>query len=155
MRALTVKQPWAWAIMHGKRVENRVWQRPFRGTLAIHAGKGWDFDGEDSPLVQRAWRNAGNDLLHLDPKDLQMAMGGVIAVADLVDICSASAGSHLPARCDCGPWAARGQYHWQLANVRPLAEPVPCKGALGLWRLPEDVEAAVRGQLAGAEVSRG
>lgn len=47
----------------------------------------------------------------------------------------------------CGPWAARGQYHWRLANVRALPEPVPCKGALGLWTLPDDVEAAVAAQL--------
>ncbi len=29
----------------------------------------------------------------------------------------------------------------------PLAEPVPCRGALGLWRVPDDVESAVRAQL--------
>ena len=28
-----------------------------------------------------------------------------------------------------------------------LNKPVPCRGSLGLWRLPEDVEAAVRAQL--------
>jgi hypothetical protein len=33
------------------------------------------------------------------------------------------------------------------ANARPLAEPVPCKGALGLWWLPDDVDAQVRAQL--------
>jgi len=47
----------------------------------------------------------------------------------------------------CSPWAVIGQYHWQLANVRPLAEPVPCKGALKLWCLPGDVEKLVRAQL--------
>jgi hypothetical protein len=57
--------------------------------------------------------------------------------------------SVLPAcgRTGCSPWAARGRHHIELAGVRPLAEPVPCKGALGLWRLPEDVEKAVREQL--------
>jgi hypothetical protein len=47
----------------------------------------------------------------------------------------------------CTPWSARGQFHIELANVRPLADPVPCKGMLGLWRLPEDVEKLVRTQL--------
>jgi hypothetical protein len=47
----------------------------------------------------------------------------------------------------CSQWAVRGQFHITLTKVRPLAEPIPCRGALGLWRLPEDVEKAVRKQL--------
>ena len=31
--------------------------------------------------------------------------------------------------------------------ITALREPVPCKGALGFWRLPEGVEKAVRAQL--------
>jgi hypothetical protein len=38
MRALTIKQPWVHAILHeGKDIENRSWQRDFRGWLALHA----------------------------------------------------------------------------------------------------------------------
>lgn len=33
------------------------------------------------------------------------------------------------------------------ADVRPLPEPVPCRGAQGLWNVPDDVEAAVLAQL--------
>lgn len=37
MRALTVQQPWAWAIVHGgKDVENRTQAWSYRGPLAIH-----------------------------------------------------------------------------------------------------------------------
>ncbi len=40
MRALTVCQPWAWAIFHaGKNIKNRTWtNRHVTGTIAIHAG---------------------------------------------------------------------------------------------------------------------
>lgn len=39
IRALTVKQPAAWAIFHrGKDVENRPWATKYRGPLLIHAG---------------------------------------------------------------------------------------------------------------------
>ena len=40
MRILTVKQPWAWAIIHGQKdVENRTKSLgPYRGPVAIHAG---------------------------------------------------------------------------------------------------------------------
>ena len=38
--ALTVCQPWAWAIMHaGKIYENRTWRDGYTGPLLIHAGK--------------------------------------------------------------------------------------------------------------------
>src|SRR6266480_1138563 len=38
MTALTIKQPWVHAILReGKDIENRSWQRSFRGWLAIHA----------------------------------------------------------------------------------------------------------------------
>lgn len=37
-RVLSVRQPWAWAIASGrKRVENRSWNTPYRGTVYIHA----------------------------------------------------------------------------------------------------------------------
>lgn len=40
MKALSVKQPWAWAIIHaGKDIEKRTWRTDYRGPLLIHAGK--------------------------------------------------------------------------------------------------------------------
>lgn len=37
----------------------------------------------------------------------------------------------------CSSWAQPGQYHWKLTDPEPLDEPVPMRGQLGLWRLPE------------------
>lgn len=154
MRALTVRPPWSWAISHGpKRIENRTRRVHLRGPFAIHAGKGWDWDGWNSGLMRRAWQKAGHDVYRLDPDNPQMTMGAVVAVADLADICSMSRQS-TEIVCECGPWAQPGQHHLILADVRPLAEPVPCKGMLGLWRLPAGVEAAVMAQL-GEVASRG
>jgi len=43
MRALSVKQPWAWLIVNGyKKIENRNWPTSFRGRIYIHAGR-WGF----------------------------------------------------------------------------------------------------------------
>lgn len=40
MRALSIRQPWAWAIVHaGKRVENRSRNTNIRGHFLIHAAK--------------------------------------------------------------------------------------------------------------------
>jgi hypothetical protein len=38
MKALTIKQPWIYAILReGKDIENRSWRRSFRGWVALHA----------------------------------------------------------------------------------------------------------------------
>lgn len=173
MKALTVRQPWAWAIARGgKDIENRTWSAPHRGPLAIHAGSAWDEDGAMDDRVITAVRGDKTDDGHFYPPlhvllneartqivelvrtDPRYVFGAVIAVVDVVDICTAQ-------DCGCGLWAIPGQLHWRLANVHALADPVPCKGRLGLWDLtpkdslrPSDVEAVVRAQL-GAFVSAG
>lgn len=148
--AISVHQPWAFSIAHlGKPVENRGWATSYRGPIAVHATLKWDQAGEDSPLVQAGWINYIHTLprdnvprVPLDAGSLWIEHGAVLAVAEVV-------GCHLdPDSGDpCSPWAADGQWHWDLADVRPLREPVPCKGRQRLWRLPADVDAAVRAQL--------
>lgn len=143
--AITIRPPWSWAISHGpKRIENRSWTRSYRGPLAIHAGKNWDTVAEYNRHVDQAWRAAGHTTPGPRPGHSQVALGAIVAVADLVDICTVRGGY---TDCDCGEWAVPFQCHWKLANVRPLAEPVPCRGAQSLWPLPADVVAAVRAQL--------
>ncbi|MBN1604718.1 MAG: ASCH domain-containing protein [Chitinispirillaceae bacterium] len=48
MLALSIQQPWAWAILHaGKDVENRSWPTSVRGRVLIHASQKIDLDGFD------------------------------------------------------------------------------------------------------------
>jgi hypothetical protein len=44
------------------------------------------------------------------------------------------------------PWFF-GPVEFLLKDVRILPEPIPCKGALGFWELPVEIERAVRAQL--------
>lgn len=147
MKALTVQQPWAWAIFHGKNVENRIQLWTYRGPLAIHAGARWSHRGGDSPLVEAAWRDA----IAAEPIPMGaysqvsqrwVARGAILGVVDLVDV-------HPDAGC-CRPWGEsayvehggrerRRITHLVLENPQPLCEPIPCKGALGLWTPPADV----------------
>jgi hypothetical protein len=165
MRAITVRNPWAWAIAAGfKPVENRSQNANYRGPLAIHAGQAWSVRGECDHRVCEAWATfAASVPLRPAPnvpvsgavgrlhKDSLFVEYGIIAVAELVDC-------HPDQGC-CRPWGessyeeAGGRtrtaiHHLVLDEVRTLAEPVPARGALGLWMLPDDVEAAVREQLA-------
>ncbi len=146
MRGLTVQEPWCSAITYGtKRVENRTWATPYRGLLAVHAGRSVDFEASDI-----AWKAASLSHLRDTPPSAwkDVPLGAIIAVAELAgchrDEETALYRAGMP---PCSPWAVSCAWHWVLRNVRSLPAPVPCRGMLGLWRLPEDVEEAVRAQL--------
>lgn len=131
VRALTVRQPWAWAIAHaGKDVENRWWATRWRGQLLIHAGKTQPTHWEQQVLLS-----------HTGVLPATYALGAIVAVAQLTGICP-------PHRCQCfSPWAEPGRYHWQLRSIRPLAQPIPCSGARGLWRPNPATQQAVHAAL--------
>jgi hypothetical protein len=149
MRCLSTKQPWIGAIiLRDKRTENRGWPAPpwiIGHDVALHASRKPDWD---APL--KAWTAA-----RLYPpwmagitqarwcRDNAAVLGAVLAVAGIAG-CHHSSNA---AECRCDRWAAAGQYHWAVDDVRPLAEPVPCNGALKLWPMPDDVEKLVRTQL--------
>ena len=169
MKALTVQQPWAWAIIHGgKDVENRTQAWTYRGPLLIHAGRRWSTRG--GGLIPAVVDSGGVVPGLLDDEQLAAyeaefgadtnppgTAGAVIGVVDLVDIhnsitCVDTTGAM------CSPWAEshyaehggrtrRDIVHLELANPRPLPEPIPCRGALGRWTPPPDVLAQVQEQL--------
>lgn len=145
MRIITVRQPWAWAIIHGgKDVDNRTRNiaGEWRGTVAIHAGLATDLDAlpgmADLIAVTRLLRPTV-EWYSNSPN------GAIIGVVDLVDVHDESGCPGL----SCSPWASLPGESWHLilANPRPLPEPIPYKGALGLRELPADVEALIRAQL--------
>lgn len=118
--ALTLRQPWASAIVElGKDVENRTWTTPYRGELAIHAGKSVD-------------NNAKEVAAGLAVRE-RLPSGCVVALVTLTDI----------VRDSGSEWARLGNYHWLITDVRPLVVPVPCIGRQSLFKLPLDVEQAV------------
>jgi hypothetical protein len=132
MKALTVCQPYATRIALGEKpIENRTWQSSFIGPLLIHAG------------ISRQWLSDGDERRYPT-----MAFGAIVAQVEVVACLSWS----LPNWPE--PWAclhdhedAEGPYCLILEHVRALPKPVPCRGALGFWTVPEAVERAVREQL--------
>ena len=68
MKALTVLQPWAWALIHGpKRIENRSWATYYRGPLVIHAGKSKKWLDEGIPAL---WNEVSLSLMILNTAQL-------------------------------------------------------------------------------------
>ncbi|NLA29964.1 MAG: hypothetical protein GX875_10010 [Propionibacterium sp.] len=189
MKAITIRQPWAWAVIHAdKTVENRSRNiaGDYRGLVAIHAGLKIDEVGQHDPLIREAWtgetRLAGDPdrpgSYHDVPWRKAFSYGRVIGVADLVDAhhatdCYDADTKRLIALYNSGPegrkeveampdngcggiigkarfcslWAHDEMFHLVFANPRLIVCPVPVRGQLGLWTLPDDIEQAVRRRL--------
>jgi len=150
MKSLTLRHPWAFCICHwGKRVENRTWKPPaslIGQRIAIHGGKcptasgleevRWHFGKLVKKFGLPEYRVNGD----LTLKDV--ILEGIVATA-VIDsvICKGSE----PMADD--PWFD-GFYGsnigWVLRDVIVLPEPIPCKGAQGLWNVPDSVVDAIR-----------
>lgn len=120
--ALSVRQPWAWAIVHaGKPVENRDW-RPsnpglrFRGRVCIHASAGMT-RAEYGEARQFMWCLGIRDI----PSQHQLQRGGIIGVTTVVDIVDQHA----------SPWFF-GPKALVLADTQPV-DFIEVKGALGFF----------------------
>lgn len=148
MLAITIQQPWAWAIMHGgKNVENRTrvgtWRRAVGQRVAIHAGRQWSERGARlvPKLARRGWQEGWQDRVDRVPP------GVVIGSVLVVDVHVAQGGC-------CTPWGERtgreagdgtrlDVVHLVLEEPVPLVLPEPCRGALGLWTLPDRIAAVM------------
>ena len=133
MKCLTICQPWAHAIMHwGKDVENRGWATKHRGEMLIHAGKTKTAYDEQDP---DDWKECGFTI----PKWDAMPRGLIIGVVELVDCIPSDPGLpyYVPGH---GPnvWAD-GKFLWLLRNPRLLKEPIPYRGLLFLFDVPDEL----------------
>ena len=115
MKALSIMQPWAWAICEaGKDVENRTWSTNYRGFFLIHAGLKIDDDAFDTIFEICGQRPPDN-----------IPTGGIVGQACLDD-CADCYGGY-----ESSPWAV-GPYHFALSRGRSLPFQ-PCKGKLGFF----------------------
>lgn len=122
--AISVRQPWAWAIIHaGKDIENRVKRAITMGgmdqhkRLAIHAASGMTRDEYES-----ARQFMQDDCGVSCPHPSELIRGGVIGAVSVVGIVKKSASPWF-----FGPWGL------QLADAAPC-DPIPGGGQLGAFR---------------------
>jgi hypothetical protein len=126
MKALSIHQPWAWAILHaGKDIENRTWPTRYRGPLLIHASKNRATYVSEA---KRDWLKVYGVKL---PKWEELACGAVIGVVELVDCLFAS-------EVESTPWV-EGPVCWVLANPRAFPVAVALRGMQGLFSVKEEV----------------
>jgi len=140
MKALSVWQPWCWAMFElpperWKDIENRTWPAPWvKGKwIAIHAALRLD-DGDAWWAIEEAGgqRPPSHDAIG-DGGVHELVRGAIVGVVEVLDFVTTSS----------SPWFF-GPVGWVLGQRFRLPVPVPCRGAQGLWEVPEHVEMAVR-----------
>src|SRR5262245_28062319 len=104
LKALTIQNPWAAAVVRGLKVEEyRSWGTSHRGIVLVHAGK------------SRASMGEADQFPTLTAADY--AFGALVGACRVVG-CEA-----------CG----EGGFAWRLADAVAFAGPLPWIGNVGLW----------------------
>ena len=94
MKALSIRQPWAWLILNaGKDVENRGSRWVYRGPVLIHVGASLTKD------EYRAWRTAGESM-RSDPEPRakvpeysELKRGGFVGIVQVLADLAAAGGA--------------------------------------------------------------
>ncbi len=119
MKALSIRQPWAWLIIHGgKDIENRSWHTKFRGRFLVHAAKG--MTREEYAFAYRYALAFCNVTI---PKFEDLNRGGIIGSVELVDSVDTSD----------SPWYM-GQKGFSLRDPEPM-QFRPLKGRLQFFEV--------------------
>ena len=150
-KALSVRQPWAWAIIFaGKDIENRSWQAvnpalAVRDRIAIHAAKGMT---REEYIGATAFMD---EIGVTCPPALDLWRGAIIGTVEVIDVVSdhhspwffGPRGLVLRNPKSCTPAAvsgALGYFDWQ--NRRADAFPEPAR-----WMLPKQPKPEPQGTL--------
>ena len=124
MKALSIKQPFAWLIANGiKDIENRKWRSNYRGRLLIHASKTWDQQGYE--YVKFHTMDSESQL----PSERdEYDFGAIIGVVTMVDVVQ-----FHPSKWFFGPWG----FVFELPKV--FQDPKPYRGQLGIFDVPDSI----------------
>ena len=120
MKALSVRQPWAWLIVEGyKDVENRDWSTNVRGRVWIHAGM-HQVTRDEYEEFEENCRDTG---INKYPKIDGFQTGGIVGSVEIVD-CVTKSNSY---------WF-QGTYGFVLNNARKVRLR-PMRGQLGFFEV--------------------
>jgi hypothetical protein len=128
VKVLSVKQPWAYLIFHGKDIENRTWKTNYRGELYIHASNTFDYYALQWLVDKLEFVLFGEVLKHfgISPeskfKYTKGNIGGIIGKVNLSDITNDSSSI----------WAMDNCYHWHISNQTEVPF-IKCNGKLNIW----------------------
>lgn len=153
IKALTIWQPYSGLIAVGeKHYETRSWNTKYRGPIAIHAAMRDPVKLLRTAVYSVLKRFALNNPALGALEDLPR--GAIVAVADLIDVWVVEQDVSVMFlrsldRGVCRELSEKeiafgaywpGRYAWELANVRKLKNPIPCKGKQGFWTFDGEIK---------------
>lgn len=119
MKVISIRQPWAWLIIHaGKDIENRDWCTNYRGPVAVHTPKFVPTQAEISKI---------ESAMKVQIRRIDLRYGGIIGTAEITDCVT-----HHDSR-----WFFGG-YGFVLVRPRPVRFH-PLSGRLGVFDVPDYV----------------
>lgn len=141
---ISIRQPWAWLIAAGwKDIENRSQHFKYRGAVAIHASKtraplDERYIALDLLLREITARSNAADFEEWEPVSKQFhsavwdqeQAGAIIGVATIIG-CVHEDDLTLPR---ASRWYF-GPHGLLMSNPELFDEPIPWRGALGIWKL--------------------
>lgn len=160
MKALSILQPWASLIVLGhKRIETRSWNTKYRGPLLIHASAKY--------TNHQDWLATEWHVMLDDSQVYHTHRGAIIGMVEMSETCATE--GYYTTDKDEDSWIASlagaeqslvltkqeeafgdystGRYGWLLSEPLLFPEPIPCKGALGIWNVPEELMPEVETQI--------
>lgn len=133
MKALSIRQPWAWLIVNRfKDIENRGRRTNFRGDFLIHSPMQQD---QHAIRLLTAFSADCADIPGLSPEEadrlrrewksptLDFSLGGIVGKAMIFDC----------VRQSDSPWFT-GPWGYRIADAKPLSFK-PCRGMLGFFEV--------------------
>lgn len=169
MKCLSLWQPWASLLAAGvKRVETRGWYMRHRGPLLIHAAKKFTNEQSDlcgETVFLKALHQAGCVKPYSGPSgilrsviggEIDLPLGAIVGRVDVAD-CILTDNVHWaePGSDYCrigmgGGWQfpaterpfgdySPGRFAILCSNFTRFAEPIPYRGAQGLFDVPDEV----------------
>ena len=152
MKAISMTQPWATLLAIGANViETRGWSTRYRGPLAIHAAKNFP-PGARALCRESPFRETLAAAGYSD--DRKLPLGAIIARAELVEVMSFDAtsaesirarskeGTLPPHEAEFGDFSA-GRFGFVVRDVCKLSSPIPARGMLSLWEVPQELETQI------------
>ncbi len=139
MKCLSLRQPWAWMVVHGgKTIENRRWSPSHRGPFLVHAAKGMTRKEYDQACEFAADVNPSLVVAHFDT----VVRGGIIEKASIVNVIPpcVRVGKHqayasLFTEDACvHPWHMPEQFGFMLESIEALPFR-PLVGHLGFFNV--------------------
>ena len=124
MRAICVRQPWAWLLVNGwKNIENRSRRTAVRGRILIHAASACRYDEARACAV--FVRSFAPQVADIIPHMTSLQFGGIVGEVTILDCVTAH-----PSEWFCG------RYGYVCADARPL----PFFSCAGMPSIPFEVD---------------